>query len=627
MKSRRATKKHLKKKKAREKQQLEQRIAIKLQSSRPAPPKTHQTKTSRPKSKNIPKPIKTHQQTSPNQSEQRYVPSPSPIQTSNNHQQLNDRNSNTSPTTQQHQQPDPHKWNWASPEQIELSSSKNNIKNNIIKSKTTSSPPIISQPKLSEFPQIILPIGIQFPTNYSRSYKVQNINDVVRSIQSKSSIFITITLSELLEHPTLGLTFWKYVSSNRSKQEQLVELFKMIYRLSLFKIQKRNTTCTSTSSSKNRTKIRILLCDFDTLGSKDIQLLKEILIGDYEKDNSRKPTIQFRLGLFILDADRDRFQKKYIKALKEENKNNVVNLDHVSTLINTWYSNYNSIVAKFKQSDMIRVTRMCECGRITEQFFHAIFGKTNPPMVEYDNDNEDDDDVLRLIESSTQTSSHGEKERGDMILKVSASSGGSRPLPLSALQQHTSPYTYAGKSTGTVTGTASGTASGTIATSQSLSLPQQTNQAINSMDEYHKYLGWLSVLNIESGHPDDWDRTFSNAYLFGKIISTTDTTFSLSQMKTGYSSNSKNHNWVLLQDGFKNLQIKVALKLCTASKKSSTGSAILILKKLYLQLHDKQTNRMLPRLSGSENFGGNGTRSLWQREQISMLQRTERLGM
>ena len=91
--------------------------------------------------------------------------------------------------------------------------------------------------------------------------------------------------------------------------------------------------------------------------------------------------------------------------------------------------------------------------------------------------------------------------------------------------------------------------------------------------------------------------------------------------------NSKNHNWVLLQDGFKNLQIKVASKLCTASKKSSTGSAILILKKLYLQLHDKQTNRMLPRLSGSENFGGNGTRSLWQREQISMLQRTERLGM
>ena len=70
-------------------------------------------------------------------------------------------------------------------------------------------------------------------------------------------------------------------------------------------------------------------------------------------------------------------------------------------------------------------------------------------------------------------------------------------------------------------------------------------------------MGWLSVLQIECGHPDDWDRSFSNAYLFGKILasythrsssaSSAVGIFScLKNMQTGYSSTAKQHNFILV---------------------------------------------------------------------------------
>ena len=472
----------------------------------------------------------------------------------------------------------------------------------------------LSQPKLNEFPQIILPLAIEFPPHKSRSMKVQNIPDVVRSLMSRSNQFQCITLTEVLERKgKLGEQLWLKISAKCEKKIILEAMFQIIYAIAILKIH----------TKLKRSVLRIVLCGFNNFNAQDISLLRKVLRGD-QKDLKAHT---FRLGLLVLDANPTRLIKKWSKALENEKNNDLE--DEIYQKVEEWHKKYTRVINEFKDSDVCRVTRMCECGRIADECMMFIFGTTTINDC-FDGANkllDEAHDTIELFDDQKVQTTSGEAQKGDKIIRVSRNAFGNIPLPPSALHEHASPHTYAGRFTNTQQHEQH---------EQQHALPNRTKQNMNQ-GVYHLMVGWLSVMGIESGHPDDWDRTFSNAYLFGKIIAAFETTFPLSQMRTAYSSVAKEHNWILLSHSIKTQNIKGVTPMMRQNAKSaSPGSAICILQVLYHQLHTRQTVRKaLPRLGRGERHSGSGSEtspraitgggSLWEREQANMLRRTEQL--
>ena len=59
---------------------------------------------------------------------------------------------------------------------------------------------------------------------------------------------------------------------------------------------------------------------------------------------------------------------------------------------------------------------------------------------------------------------------------------------------------------------------------------------------------WLNHLQItKAGHPDDWDRNFSNGYLLGEILQWYyPVDIQLSLFQANFTSAAKRHNWNII---------------------------------------------------------------------------------
>jgi hypothetical protein len=207
----------------------------------------------------------------------------------------------------------------------------------------------VLQPKLTDFPQIILPLGIPFPDEKASELKVQNVLDVARSMIQSSSRFVAITLNQVLEDPIFGRQFWQQVAAGQPRLVKLKHIFEAVRVLALRKIQKNRTT----------DPIRLLLLGFEDLDGTDVELLRSTLMsGDSN-------LMQFRLGLLVLDADRSLFFTKYKKAGGKEGE----------AELQSWRQRHQRIIAKFLESEVLVLARMRMIKHIVDDVHVHMFGQ------------------------------------------------------------------------------------------------------------------------------------------------------------------------------------------------------------------------------------------------------------
>jgi hypothetical protein len=469
-----------------------------------------------------------------------------------------------------------------------------------------------AHPKLTEFPQIILPIGMELKTTTTTTttsatprpkpsrpgkklpQKIQTMQEVLSRLTATAPYHIlSITLKQVLQSK-YSRVFFQKVGGQCPRREQLLHLFNSLRLMAnaLLVAASANTLASSTHP------LRIVLVGFeDALDSNDIQLLREVLMGDHEHVTTATGQHQFRLGLLVLNANDARFIKQSMKSFKQQQQQQhsasslEAHQQHLKDRLAQWHSQYDSVIAQFSKQHVCSVARMQDINRVVNDVLVYIF-KQKLPLVLQEQEQKQREGTVSLIASTllspvpaamsdrgTQTMNHIQTTtnnntatstphfvKGDRIRCISEFANGAKPLPTNALRQHstTSTFSYASRSTAKQTTTL-------VAKPPPLSQQHQhqhqhqhhqrpvdaTNQQIE-LELYHKYVGWLSVLQIECGHPDDWDRSFSNAYLFGKILacythrssssaSSAVGIFScLKNMQTGYSSTAKQHNFILV---------------------------------------------------------------------------------
>ena len=392
---------------------------------------------------------------------------------------------------------------------------------------------------------------------------------------------------------------------------KLKHIFEAVRVLALRKIQKNRTT----------DPIRLLLLGFEDLDGTDVELLRSTLMsGDSN-------LMQFRLGLLVLDADRSLFFTKYKKAGGKEGE----------AELQSWRQRHQRIIAKFLESEVLVLARMRMIKHIVDDVHVHMFGRVVRRVVREQTESgvdKEDMETPSSVDCGVQTCAADGRsvvaEKSDRVLSITG--GGKLPSPV--LRRHTQRVTYAGRA-----------ANLSLAAGDEYDArpPELTHQQVER-DAYHKFVGWLSVLGIESGHPDDWDRTFSNAYLFGKILASYDTRFRLSEMKTGYGTASKSRNWIMLTHGLMDESrgaTMVTEEMCDNASKAYPGASVAILKVLYDRLQGNKIKQRPPANKRRSKSGGVGrggavmsasTRnpmnhggSLWEQEQQNMLRRTERL--
>jgi hypothetical protein len=150
----------------------------------------------------------------------------------------------------------------------------------------------------------------------------------------------------------------------------------------------------------------------------------------------------------------------------------------------------------------------------------------------------------------------------------------------------------------------------------------------------HQLFGWFALLGLSSevGHPDDWDRNFSNGFLVAKILCAADPKLSSAiqpekNMRTAFSSAAKTHNWRWI-DGVLSRVRGVTENVKQSLSQAQPGSALRMLSKLYRHLNaGALLGTKVPGAAGRARVPtqAGSPQSLWEREQSRMLLRTGKL--
>eukprot|EP00945_MAST-04E_sp_MAST-4E-sp1_P007971 g7971.t1 len=141
---------------------------------------------------------------------------------------------------------------------------------------------------------------------------------------------------------------------------------------------------------------------------------------------------------------------------------------------------------------------------------------------------------------------------------------------------------------------------------------------------------WLNSLQItKAGHPDDWDRTFSNGYLLGQILQwyyPVDVQMSLFQ--ANYTTAAKRHNFQILKTVIQKRQLGISQQDTNDLMNAILGSAVKLLTMLHAvvnpgekkeggaQRHPQPRNKGKGRHDSTQH-------SLWDQQQRMMIARTE----
>lgn len=143
---------------------------------------------------------------------------------------------------------------------------------------------------------------------------------------------------------------------------------------------------------------------------------------------------------------------------------------------------------------------------------------------------------------------------------------------------------------------------------------------------------WLNHLQItKAGHPDDWDRNFSNGYLLGEVLAWYfPVDIQLSLFQANFTSAAKRHNWSIITSIVKKRKLPVSPEEIKELTDAVPLSCMVVLGKL----HDALSDGGL----GGEESGESGysqsrqahrgsmeaSEGLWEQQQEQMVARTDR---
>ena len=138
---------------------------------------------------------------------------------------------------------------------------------------------------------------------------------------------------------------------------------------------------------------------------------------------------------------------------------------------------------------------------------------------------------------------------------------------------------------------------------------------------------WLTHLQInKAGHPDDWDRTFSNGYLLGQILQwyyPVDIQISLFQ--ANYTTAAKRHNWSILKAVLKKRRLPVPDDSLDDLMNGVLQSAMAVLNILHTTFNTDRTSAR-PKDTGSLDTSAfvavPTEKGLWEQQQQSMIAKT-----
>ena len=150
---------------------------------------------------------------------------------------------------------------------------------------------------------------------------------------------------------------------------------------------------------------------------------------------------------------------------------------------------------------------------------------------------------------------------------------------------------------------------------------------------------WLNHLQItKAGHPDDWDRNFSNGYLLGEILQWYyPVDIQLSLFQANFTSAAKRHNWNIINALVKKRKLPVNKDAINDLTNAVLRSCVTVLGQLHDILNDggdsnshKNTNysRSGKRTGSSATINTVSTQQhaspgLWEQQQKQMVARTE----
>ena len=161
---------------------------------------------------------------------------------------------------------------------------------------------------------------------------------------------------------------------------------------------------------------------------------------------------------------------------------------------------------------------------------------------------------------------------------------------------------------------------------------------------------WLNHLQItKAGHPDDWDRNFSNGYLLGEILQWYyPVDIQLSLFQANFTSAAKRHNWNIINALIKKRKLPLSGDEIKDLTNAVPLSCITVLGHLHDVLNDgnsssnninnsgssRQTKfRSIPSSSAAFNRSRNNNNTkkkknasvgLWEQQQKQMVARTEK---
>jgi hypothetical protein len=152
---------------------------------------------------------------------------------------------------------------------------------------------------------------------------------------------------------------------------------------------------------------------------------------------------------------------------------------------------------------------------------------------------------------------------------------------------------------------------------------------------------WLNHLQItKAGHPDDWDRNFSNGYLLGEILQWYyPVDIQLSLFQANFTSAAKRHNWNIINALVKKRKLPINKDSINDLTNAVLLSCVTVLGQLHDILNDGGDNNNNHKNANysrdGKQVGSSSTRNatskqqqhasagLWEQQQKQMVARTE----
>lgn len=520
--------------------------------------------------------------------------------------------------------------------------------------RSESSPsPSASTDKLFNFPQVILLLGCPFPDDEAQRLRVSTVTGVAQRLQNESKTCAMITPYDVLLTCGDDDAQDKYEDwDDDSMISHIVRGTPDLLTQLCLTIRKRAVRIISKGKGS-----KVLLCGFNTFGLRQVQVLQQVLLGG-------PPESTLHLGIILLSASSTRFKKKLALALASHPKYDgdaVAASTEANQRVVTFQTQYDPVIeflGGLESSSIISVPRMqnetAVCAEILKQLFGgqsslaAIQAKLQVKRNQYLGENPQN---ITMVDMETQTDGPSvtmkqrEYDRNARILHVSSLGNGHLPLPESALLEASSSSKFScawqrnkldlsprriDRSDGNVSPRLN--RPNTSSTQPLLHVEQHNNNVVTSMNDaaMHQLFGWFGILGLASevGHPDDWDRTFSNGFLVAKIMCAADPKMASSidpgkNMRTAFSTAAKKHNWRWI-DGAISRVLGVTNRMKDSLSKAYPGSAVRMLSKLYRHYNGGTLlgSKGAAGIASMPNYKDTKPQSLWDREQRNMLLRT-----